>query len=77
MALADELDGFLVDLDGVVWLGREPLPGAAGALRELLERGKELVFVTNNPGRAAAAYAERLREIGVDRVVESLAGLLR
>jgi glycerol-1-phosphatase len=65
MALADSFDGFLIDLDGVVWVGREPVPGAAGALRELLGRGKELVFVTNNPGRAPAVYAERLGELGV------------
>jgi glycerol 3-phosphatase-2 len=65
MALADEFDGFLVDLDGVVWIGREPLPGAVEALRALIEGGKEVVFVTNNPGRSPATYAERLREAGV------------
>ena len=53
MALADEFDGLLVDLDGVVWIGREPVPGAAEALAELLEAGKPIVFVTNNPGKAA------------------------
>ena len=36
MALADEFDGFLVDLDGVVWIGREPVPGSAEALATLL-----------------------------------------
>jgi HAD superfamily hydrolase (TIGR01450 family) len=62
MALADEFDGFLVDLDGVVWIGREPVPGAAEALRVLLENGKPIVFVTNNPGRPPSTYVERLRE---------------
>jgi len=65
VALADEFDGFLVDLDGVVWVGREPLPGAVGALGALLEAGKEIVFVTNNSVRAPASYGERLRDIGV------------
>jgi glycerol 3-phosphatase-2 len=73
MALADGFDGFLIDLDGVVWIGREPVPGAAESLRELIEAGKEVVFVTNNPGRPPATYAERLRGAGVpatdDRVV--------
>ncbi len=27
MALADEFDGLLIDLDGVVWVGREPVAG--------------------------------------------------
>jgi glycerol-1-phosphatase len=66
MALADKFDGFLVDLDGVVWVGSELVPGAAEALRELLEAGKEIVFVTNNPGKSGEEYAARLREAGVN-----------
>ncbi len=73
MALADDFDGFLVDLDGVVWVGREPVPGAAEALGALSDAGKEIVFVTNNPGRPPATYAERLRGSGIaaeeDRVL--------
>lgn len=65
MAPADRFDGFLVDLDGVVWVGRELIPGAVKALCELHEAGKEIVFVTNNPGRPASTYVARLREAGV------------
>lgn len=66
MPLADRFDGYLVDLDGVVWIGREPVPGSSEALRSLLDAGKRIVFVTNNPGRPPAAYAERLGELGVE-----------
>jgi HAD superfamily hydrolase (TIGR01450 family) len=73
MALADQFDGLLVDLDGVVWIGREMVPGSVEALRELLANGKQIVFVTNNPGKPASTYTERLREAGIpvpdDRVV--------
>jgi 4-nitrophenyl phosphatase len=82
VALADEYDGFLIDLDGVVWIGRELIPGAVESLRELHERSTGFVFVTNNPGRPSAVYAARLREAGVEvgeeRIVtagESTAGL--
>jgi glycerol-1-phosphatase len=64
--LADRFDGLLIDLDGVVWIGREPVPGSPQALHALLDAGKRLVFVTNNPGRQPEAYAERLRELGVE-----------
>jgi HAD superfamily hydrolase (TIGR01450 family) len=64
--LADRFDGLLIDLDGVVWIGREPVPGSPETLRALLEAGKGVVFVTNNPGRPPAAYAERLAELGVE-----------
>lgn len=66
MAVADQFDGLLVDLDGVVWIGREPIPGSAEALAALLAQGKEICFVTNNPTRPPERYAERLREMGVE-----------
>jgi glycerol-1-phosphatase len=73
VALADQFDGFLIDLDGVVWVGRDLIPGAAEALRALIDAGKEVVFVTNNSVRQPAAYAGYLREAGIpiddDRVV--------
>ncbi|MFM9078079.1 MAG: haloacid dehalogenase, partial [Solirubrobacterales bacterium] len=49
MALADEYDGFLIDIDGVVLLGEDPLPGAVEALAELAETGAPYACVTNNP----------------------------
>lgn len=66
MALADQFDGLLVDLDGVVWVGREMVPGSVEALRELMERGVELVFVTNNSVKQPSAYAARLRDAGIE-----------
>jgi glycerol-1-phosphatase len=73
MTLADRFDGFLIDLDGVVWVGREMVPGAVESLRALIESGKEIVFVTNNPARAPEVYVERLRAaeiaVGDGRVV--------
>lgn len=63
--LADRFDGLLIDLDGVVWIGREQVPGSIEALRALLAAGKRIVFVTNNPGRLPEAYAERLQGLGV------------
>ena len=66
MPLADRFDGLLIDLDGVVWIGREPVPGSLEALRDLLAAGKRVVFVTNNPGRRPEDYAERLQGWGVE-----------
>jgi HAD superfamily hydrolase (TIGR01450 family) len=70
--LADRFDGLLIDLDGVVWIGREPVPGSPEALQALQAAGKRLVFVTNNPGKHPAAYAERLGELGVEVSAEQI-----
>jgi glycerol-1-phosphatase len=72
MPLADRFDGLLVDLDGVVWIGRDPVPGSPEALRALLDAGKRLVFVTNNPGKPPATYAKRLLELGVHVAPEQI-----
>ena len=66
MPLSDDFDGFLVDLDGVVWIGREPIPGSAEALAALLAAGKRIAFVTNNPGKEPLEYVERLASMGVE-----------
>ena len=57
--------GYVVDLDGTVYLGDEPLPGAVDTLARIRDAGSRLVFLTNNPLRSAASYAERLRRLGV------------
>lgn len=73
--IVDAFDGFVVDLDGVVHLGWEPLPGAIETLRELNRRGKGVVYLTNDPRYAREAIAERLRgfglNVGSDAVVTS------
>lgn len=66
MPLADSYDGFLIDLDGTVWVGGDPVPGAAEALADLRSAGRRLVFVTNDSRASAAELAERLGEIGIE-----------
>ena len=60
-----DLDGLLVDLDGVVWVGRETVPGSVATLGDLRARGVGLVFLTNDPSGSREEYAARLRGIGV------------
>jgi HAD superfamily hydrolase (TIGR01450 family) len=63
--LADLYDGFLIDLDGVVWLGHEPIPGAVETLNQLIDEGKPIAFVTNSPRLSPAEHAGVLRDVGV------------
>ena len=52
--LADQYDGFIVDLWGVVHDGVRPYPGVIDALTRLRAAGKRVVFLSNAPRRAAA-----------------------
>ena len=80
MRLAELYDGFLVDLDGVVWLGHEMLPGAAETLNRLEASGKPVAFVTNSPRLSPSEQAGVLAEGGVEvdeqRVVTAGATLI-
>jgi glycerol 3-phosphatase-2 len=58
-------DGLIIDLDGVVWIGGEPVAGSVAALAELRARQIPLVFLTNDPTHSRAGYAVRLAQIGV------------
>jgi glycerol-1-phosphatase len=55
----------LCDLDGVVWLAGEALPGAPEALAELRRRGHRVGFLTNNSSLGIGEYVSRLERIGV------------
>lgn len=66
MAVADHYDGFLIDLDGVVWLGGEMIPGAAETIRELARAGKPVAFVTNSPRLSPSERSEQLGNHGVE-----------
>lgn len=66
MRLAELYDGFLVDLDGVVWLGHEMVPGAAETLNELKAMSKPVAFVTNSPRLSPAEQAGVLVRGGVE-----------
>jgi len=55
----------LLDLDGVVYLVRDPVPGAAAALAAARDAGMRLAFVTNNASRSPDDVVALLREVGV------------
>lgn len=63
--LVDHYDALLVDLDGVVHLGDQPIPGAADALEAARTRGLKVAFVTNNASQTPADVAESLAGYGL------------
>ncbi|MBS0559531.1 MAG: TIGR01459 family HAD-type hydrolase [Proteobacteria bacterium] len=62
--LAEQYDGFVIDLWGVVHDGINPLPGAAECLARLRAAGKPTVMLSNAP-RRSAALREAMRAMGL------------
>jgi HAD superfamily hydrolase (TIGR01458 family) len=56
--------GVLLDIDGVLHVGDEPIPGAIETLAELRERAAGVRLVTNTTSKPAREIAARLREMG-------------
>jgi HAD superfamily hydrolase (TIGR01458 family) len=67
------LTAILLDIDGVLHVSGEPIPGAAEVVRELRGDGHRIRFVTNNTTRARRALAEELRAVGVELDEEEIA----
>jgi HAD superfamily hydrolase (TIGR01458 family) len=56
----------LLDVDGVLHVSGEAIPGAPAAVARLREAGHALRFVTNNSTRPRAQLAAELRGLGFD-----------
>ena len=64
--LADDYDGYVLDLWGVVHDGKRPYAPVPDALARLKARGKRIVFLTNAPRRAWFIQG-MLDRMGLDR----------
>lgn len=57
--------GYVLDLDGTVYLGDALLPGARCAIETLRARGSRVVFLSNKPLESRADYAAKLTRLGL------------
>jgi glycerol 3-phosphatase-2 len=68
--LSKAYDLAMVDLDGVVYVGRDAVDGAADDLATAQGNGMHLAYITNNASRPTAEVAEHLRELGMPNVAD-------
>lgn len=57
--------GFLLDLDGTIYRGNEPIPEAVRFVAELRKRNIPYLFLTNNSSTSPAKVADRLSGMGI------------
>jgi 4-nitrophenyl phosphatase len=55
-----------LDLDGVIWLGDQPIPGAADAVARLQATSEPVVFVTNNSSVPVGEVEAKLARHGIE-----------
>jgi len=66
------MTAILLDIDGVLHVSGEAVPGAPEAVQALRDKGHRLRFVTNNTTRARGALAGELQAIGFDLESEDI-----
>jgi 4-nitrophenyl phosphatase len=70
-----ELDGLVLDMDGVLWRGVEPMPGLVPFFSALRQQGIHFILATNNSTSTVAQYVDKLGgmevEIRPDQVITS------
>ena len=71
--LAKEYDAALFDLDGVIYVGQESVPGVIAVINDVhRDYGMTLTYVTNNASRSPASVASHLAELGLDATAEDV-----
>ena len=64
--LIDMYDAALLDLDGTVYVGPDPVPHAVESLTTAARIGVRLVYTTNNAARTPAEVGNQLRGLGLE-----------
>ena len=71
VSLADEYDGLILDADGVIYRGPQPVAHAIDVLAPLIEEMPWCVL-TNNAANAASVVADKLSGLGLRAGVENV-----
>ncbi len=69
--LSEVYDLAMLDLDGVVYVGADAVPGAVDALATARAAGVQLAYVTNNASRTATEVAKHLRDLNLPDVSDA------
>ena len=64
--------GFMIDMDGTVYKGGVPIPGAKEFVSFLKDEGIPFVFLTNNSSHGRSFYLQKLTRLGFDVGMENI-----
>jgi len=59
-------NGFLIDMDGVIYSGQHLIPGADKFISRLIEQDIPFMFMTNNSQRSREEVVRKLKKLGIE-----------
>jgi HAD superfamily hydrolase (TIGR01450 family) len=75
-----ELRAYYFDLDGTLYVGNRPIPGAAEAVNKLRQGGRKVFFISNNSSMGHSEYVQKLASLGIqcrdDEIILSTGALI-
>ena len=63
MSFVEKYDVFLLDCDGVIWTGKDAVPGAADVITKLMALNKRVMFVTNNSTKTRQILVDQIQSV--------------
>ena len=65
LAQIKNIECFLLDMDGTIYLGDTVIDGTFDFLDILKKLNKKAMYITNNSSRATIQYVEKLKRLGI------------
>ncbi len=60
------IEYFLLDMDGTIYLGETLLDGTLDFLDTVKKQNKKVMYITNNSSKATRQYVEKLKRLGIE-----------
>ena len=70
--VASSVVPWILDLDGVVWRGDTPVPGAIAAIDRLRAHGERVLFLTNNSSAPIDGYVAKMASMGLRATADEI-----
>jgi 4-nitrophenyl phosphatase len=61
-----DLQGMIIDMDGVLWRGPDPIGNLPKVFNSIQQLGLKFILVTNNATRSVSQYEQKLKRFGVE-----------
>jgi 4-nitrophenyl phosphatase len=67
-----EIKNLIIDMDGVLWLGEQPMPALQSFFQTLRALNIRFILATNNASKSGDEYVAKLKKFGVDVAHEEI-----
>ncbi len=72
MDLNKQIDCFLLDLDGTVYLGSKLIDGVKEGIERMRNKNKRVIFLTNNSSTTKAHYVKKISSLGIPVTMDDI-----